>query len=243
MCMLYNNIFTLTIEERIMIILHGFAASNYYNLVKHVLLYKQLPFQENLLYAGSKELLAISPVGKVPAITTPDGLNISESSVICDFLEETYPDIQLYPENSGERAVVRQIMKIAELYFELPSRRFIPYAFSGTEAPELVKVEVRQVLKRGITALSHLSLFSPWIAGDQFTMADIYVYYVNSIVSKFASSQLGWDVLAEIPGMTKWNESMSESTIAQKIEADRLTNMPEFIKKVTAQIRASKMKE
>ena len=226
-----------------MITLHGFAASNYYNLVKHVLLYKKLPFQENLLYAGSKELLAISPVGKVPAITTAEGLNISESSVICDFLEETYPDIQLYPENSGERAVVRQIMKIAELYFELPSRRFIPYAFSGTDAPETVKAEVSQILKRGITALSHLSQFSPWIAGEQFTMADIYVYYVNSIVSKFASSQLEWNVLAEIPGMTEWNESMSQSSIAQKIETDRLTNMPEFIKKVTAQIRASKAKQ
>ena len=225
-----------------MITLHGFAASNYYNLVKHVLLYKQLPFQENLLYAGSKELLAISPVGKVPAITTTEGLNISESSVICDFLEETYPDIQLYPENSGERAVVRQIMKIAELYFELPSRRFIPYAFSGTEVPEPVKAEIRQVLKRGVSALSHLSQFSPWIAGDQFTMADIYVYYVNAIVSKYASVQLDWDVLAEIPGMKEWNESMSQSVIAQKIEADRLTNMPEFIQKITALISASKAK-
>mgnify|MGYP003636710643 CR=1 FL=1 len=225
-----------------MITLHGFAASNYYNLVKHVLLYKQLPFQENLLYAGSKELLAISPVGKVPAITTTEGLNISESSVICDFLEETYPDIQLYPENSGERAVVRQIMKIAELYFELPSRRFIPYAFSGTEVPDPVKAEIRQVLKRGVSALSHLSQFSPWIAGDQFTMADIYVYYVNAIVSKYASVQLDWDVLAEIPGMKEWNESMSQSLIAQKIEADRLTNMPEFIQKITALISASKAK-
>tara|TARA_R110001583_G_scaffold48129_2_gene150585 strand:- start:139 stop:816 length:678 start_codon:yes stop_codon:yes gene_type:complete len=225
-----------------MITLHGFAASNYYNLVKHVLLYKQLPFQENLLYAGSKELLAISPVGKVPAITTTEGLNISESSVICDFLEETYPDIQLYPENSGERAVVRQIMKIAELYFELPSRRFIPYAFSGTEVPEPVKAEIRQVLKRGVSALSHLSQFSPWIAGDQFTMGDIYVYYVNAIVSKYASVQLDWDVLAEIPGMKEWNESMSQSVIAQKIEADRLTNMPEFIQKITALISASKAK-
>ena len=225
-----------------MITLHGFAASNYYNLVKHVLLYKQLPFQENLLYAGSKELLAISPVGKVPAITTAEGLNISESSVICDFLEETYPDIQLYPENSGERAVVRQIMKIAELYFELPSRRFIPYAFSGTEVPEPVKAEIRQVLKRGVSALSHLSQFSPWIAGDQFTMGDIYVYYVNAIVSKYASVQLDWDVLAEIPGMKEWNESMSQSVIAQKIEADRLTNMPEFIQKITALISASKAK-
>ena len=225
-----------------MITLHGFAASNYYNLIKHLLLYKELPFQENLLYAGSDELLAISPAGKVPVITTAEGLYLSESSVICDFIEETYPAIPLYPENAGERAVVRQIMKVAELYFELPSRRFIPYVFSGTEAPELVKAEVREVLTRGVTALRRLCQFSPWIAGEQFTMADIYVYYVNSIVSKFGASQLNWDLLAEIPGMKEWNESMSQSAIAQTVEADRLANWPEFIQKVTAQVQAAKTK-
>lgn len=68
-----------------MITLHGFAASNYYNIVKHALLYKALPFQENLIYAGSDALLSISPVGKVPAITTTEGIYLSESSVICDF--------------------------------------------------------------------------------------------------------------------------------------------------------------
>lgn len=221
-----------------MITLHGFAASNYYNLVKHVLLYKRLPFQENLIYGGNAELLSISPAGKVPAITTNEGLNLSESSVICDFLEETYPDIPLYPDDVGERAVVRQIMKIAELYFELPSRRFIPYAFSRTDAPEAVKNEARQVLKRGVAALTSLCQFSPWITGEKFTMADIYVYYVNTIVSAFAARQLNWDVLADIPGMKTWNESMSQSTIAQDINADRLANMPDFIQKMTAQLQA-----
>ena len=222
-----------------MIILHGFAASNYYNLVKHLLLYKELPFQENLIYAGSNELLPISPAGKVPIITTPDGFHISESSVICDFIEETYPTNPLYPKNAGERAVIRQIMKIAELYFELPSRRLIPYAFSGTTAPESVTTEVRQVLNRGITALSRLSQFSPWIAGEQLTMADIYVYYVNTIVSTFGASQLDWDILAEVPGMKEWNDSMSQSAIAQSVEADRLANMPEFIQNVKAQFRTA----
>lgn len=85
-----------------MITLHGFAASNYYNIVKHALLYKELPFQENLMLSGSDELLRISPVGKVPAITTTEGFNLSESSVICDFLEETYPAIPLYPESAAE---------------------------------------------------------------------------------------------------------------------------------------------
>ena len=222
-----------------MITLHGFAASNYYNLVKHVLLYKDLPFKENLLYASSEALLAISPAGKVPVITTDEGLELSESSVICDFIEDTYPATPLYPENAGERAVVRQIMKMAELYFELPSRRLIPYAFSGTAVPEPIAVEVRQVLSRGITALSRLSKFSPWVTGEELTMADIYLYYVNTIVSAFGSSQLNWDVLAEIPGMKEWNSAMSQSAIAQKVEADRQANMPEFMQKVAAQIKAA----
>jgi glutathione S-transferase len=220
-----------------MITLHGFSASNYYNLVKHVLLYKKLPFQEDLLYGGSDALLTISPAGKVPVITTPEGLHISESSVICDFIEETYPLVPLYPDDVGERAVVRQIMKIAELYFELPSRRLIPYAFSGTTVPESVAAEVRQVLNRGVTALKQLCQFSPWAAGEQFTMADIYVYYVNTIVSTFGTSQLGWDVLAEIPGMKEWNDSMSQSETAQNVELDRLENMPEFMKKLKAQFQ------
>ncbi|MCZ2722212.1 glutathione S-transferase family protein [Marinomonas sp. 15G1-11] len=225
-----------------MITLHGFASSNYYNLVKHVLLYKNLPFRENLIYSGSEELLAISPVGKVPAITTAEGFSLSESSVICDFIEETYPTTSLYPENTSERAVVRQIMKIAELYFELPCRRFIPYVFSGTDIPKSLKTEVRQVLARGITALNRLCQFSPWIAGEQFTMADIYVYYVNTIVNTFGASQLEWDVQAEIPGMKPWHDSISQLDITQQVETDRQANMPEFIEKVKAQIEAASPK-
>jgi glutathione S-transferase len=225
-----------------MITLHGFAASNYYNIVKHALLYKNIPFQENLVFAGSEELLTVSPVGKVPAITNDDGLNISESSVICDFIEETYTDTSLYPADAGERAIVRQIMKIAELYFELPSRRLIPYVFSGATVPNALKAEVRQVLERGVGALNSLCQFSPWIAGEQFTMADIYVHYVNLIVNTFASSQLEWDVLAQIPGMKEWNDSMSESDIAKQIEADRLANMPDFMQHIKAQIQAANAK-
>jgi glutathione S-transferase len=73
-------------------------------------------------------------------------------------------------------------------------------------------------------------------------MADIYLYYVNTIVSAFGSSQLNWDVLAEVPGMKEWNNAMSQSAIAQKVEADRQANMPEFMQKVTAQIQAAQSK-
>ncbi|MDB5914806.1 MAG: glutathione S-transferase, partial [Ramlibacter sp.] len=58
-----------------MITLHGFSVSNYYNKVKLALLEKGIPFQEK--YVGvmekSPELLAASPLGKIPYITTTAG--------------------------------------------------------------------------------------------------------------------------------------------------------------------------
>jgi glutathione S-transferase len=148
--------------------------------------------------------------------------------VICDFIEETYPAVPLYPEDAGERAAVRQIMKVSELYFELPVRRLLSYAFSGKAAPDLVQGEIRHVVNRGIGAMSRLCKFSPWIAGDQQTMADIYVLYVNNLVGSVGSEQLDWDILAQVPGMKDWNASMRDSDIAREVEAGRLANQPGF---------------
>ncbi|MFM7483340.1 MAG: glutathione S-transferase N-terminal domain-containing protein, partial [Burkholderiaceae bacterium] len=50
-----------------MIVLCGFAASNYYNKVKLALLEKAIPFEEKLQWVDqSPELLSKSPLGKVP---------------------------------------------------------------------------------------------------------------------------------------------------------------------------------
>jgi len=125
-------------------------------------------------------------------------------------------------------------MKIAELYLELPSRRLIPYAFTGKRAPEEIQTEISKVLNRGVGAMARLCKFSPWIAGDKMTLADIYVYYVNTIVNTFSASQLNRDILAEIPGMKAWTAAMSESAIAQRVEADRVANMPDFMAYIKA---------
>ena len=216
-----------------MITLHGFAASNYYNIVKYVLLYKELPFEERLVYGGGEEWLAISPVGKIPAVTTADGQHLSETTVICDYLEEVYPERPLYPEKPGARASVRQIMKVSELYLELSSRRLIAYAFSGKPAPEAAKADARHVTRRGIGAMQRLCRFGPFIAGADMTMADIYVHYANAVVNSIGSRQLDWDILAEIPGMKEWNREMRDTDIARAIEADRQANEPEFTAYIT----------
>ena len=77
--------------------LHGFSYSNYYNMPKHALLYKGVPFEEDLVYPSAKDYDQLSPALKVPSLTTDEGQHLSEASVLCEYIEETYPDKPLLP--------------------------------------------------------------------------------------------------------------------------------------------------
>jgi len=216
------------------IVLHGFSFSNYYNIVKHVLLHKNLAFEEDLQYGGDDAYLAISPLGKVPSLTTDDGGHISESSVCCDYLEEAYPDqAPLYPSDPLARATVRQVMKISELYLELPCRRTIPFAFTDSEVPEALRQEIREVAERGIEAMNRLCTFDPYVLGSELTMADIYLRYVFKVVA-LGSDKIGWDIIAEIGGATEWNAMMANSDIARRIDADQEADTPGFFAHIKA---------
>ena len=218
-----------------MITLHGFSYSNYYNIVKHVLLYKNIPFAEDTQYGGNDEYLALSPAGKIPALTTEGGVSLSESSVCCDYLEETYPEKPLYPADSTTRAQVRQMMRISELYLELPCRRLIPFVFVKKAVPAALEEDVRSVVSRGVGALNRIGTFDPYIAGVNLTMADIYLRYVMSVVA-LAKSGLDWDIAAEVQGLKEWQTLMAASDVSKKVDADREANHDEFFATIRARM-------
>ncbi|MBT8138290.1 MAG: glutathione S-transferase family protein [Gammaproteobacteria bacterium] len=220
-----------------MIILHGFAYSNYYNIVKHVLLHKGVPFKEDLQWGGSDDYLQLSPAGKIPSMTLDGGEHLSESSVCCDYLEDAYPDPALYPADALARARVRQIMKIAELYLELSCRRLLPFAFTQSEVPAPIAGEVREVVSRGIAALNQLCEFSPFVTGSQQSMADIYLRYVMG-VTDLGGTLLKWDIGNEIEGLRDWQAMMAELDISKKIDADRQANEKDFFAMVQQRIAA-----
>lgn len=211
-----------------MLTLHGFASSNYHNIVKHVLMYKGIPFEEHIVYPQVPEILAVNPTGKAPAMTTEKGTCLGESSVLVDYLEDAYPERPLYPADPEARARVRQIMKISELYLELPARRLLPALLSNTIADDTLKEEVRAVLDRGTRSLSALASFSPYVAGAEISMADIYLRYVLSVPRMVGGPQLGWDASEEVEGLSDWLALMADSDISRKIDADMRANEPEF---------------
>jgi len=212
-----------------MITLYGFAYSNYYNIVKHALMAKGIAFEEHKVYPGDAKLLEVSPLGKIPAISTTSGAALSEASVILDYLEEAYPETPLLPAEPEARGKVRQLAKITELYLELPARRLLPFALSGRQAPDAVKEDVRGVLERGIGAINALARFSPFCLGSKLTTADVTLRYALAIPKLVGPGQLDMDIVAAIDGLAAWDAMMAESDVAGKVDADMHANREEFM--------------
>ena len=212
--------------------LHGFSYSNYYNIPKHALLYKGVSFDEDLVYPSAPGYNKLSPALKVPSLTTDDGQHLSEAAVLCEYIEDAYPEKPLLPKDPFARNKARQIMHMAELYLELPNRRLIPFAFSGKAAPEPLIEEVKAVVERGINSMNSLVSFEPWVLGSEYTMADIYLFYVLA-VADMGSGSTGIDLNERIPGLSVWREKFAADEVTHKVAADMEANKKSFFEYVS----------
>ena len=82
--------------------------------------HKGIPYELKMLSfdkgdTKTPEFLAINPRAKVPAIVE-DGVAVSESSVIVEYLEDRYPWKPLLPKDAAGRATARRIAAEADNY-------------------------------------------------------------------------------------------------------------------------------
>jgi glutathione S-transferase len=202
-----------------MLKLHGLPISNFYCIAKQALLEKGLAFEE--VYAVPSQepaFLAISPMGKVPALECAAGV-LTETSVILEYLEDAQPAPALYPADPFQRARARQLIKTVELYIEAPAHTLIGAVFGGELSPAQ-RDSVKPMLQRGLAALRRLADFSPWLAGDSFGAADIFAYHSLALAALIGGKVYDWDVLAEVPGLQDWMALMAERPITRQLGAE-----------------------
>ena len=212
-----------------MLKLYGFAVSNYFNMVKHSLLHKGVDFEEITVYPNAgADYLSKSPMGKVPCIETENGC-LAETSVILDYLEVRYPDQPLYPADPWQRAKCLELMKVAELYLELPARRLLPVALAGAAADEKTVAEVKEVMDKGIAAVTTLVSFKPYVLGDSLTLADIVLRYAMVVADLVGGAVFQRDIAGEVAGMAEWKAMMASSPISQQLDTDTNEAMAAFL--------------
>jgi glutathione S-transferase len=205
------------------ITLSGFALSNYVNKVKLVLLEKGLPFAEELVAPGHKppDLLEASPLGKVPFLRTEHGC-LSESGAIIEYLEAIAPTPALLPADPWAAAKVRELALYIDLHLELVARELYTQAFFGGTISESQQARVRKLLDRNIVAFRRLAKFSPYVAGEMFTIADCGAYVSLPLVAMSSKIIYGEDLLAahgiDWKGYAKL---IAQRPSAQRVDADR----------------------
>jgi glutathione S-transferase len=136
------------------------------------------PVDLGSLQQRSAAYTAINPVQRVPALVLDDGTVLTESIAICRYFEALHPEPPLFGRGALGAAQVEMWNRRIELHFMFP----VSHVFRNTH-PAMKEMEVPQVAAWAEANKPRIAAFMaildrelagrPFVAGDQFTVADI----------------------------------------------------------------------
>lgn len=203
-----------------MIKLYGLKMSNYYSLSKALMIEKDVEFEEvKTPPSQNEDFLSKSPMGKMPAIEV-DGVFLSESMAIAQYVEEVGEGDSLFPEDAMEAAKVTELILHIKLDVELVARRCLPEAFFGQTVSDETKESTRADLEKGMKAVARL-FEAPTVGGDTPNLADFYTFYSFGLASGIAKSIWNIDLLEGYPQIAAVMTKMAQHPSVARVEAEK----------------------
>lgn len=118
----------------------------------------------------SDEYLTINPMGKVPAIKHGNTV-VTECAAICAYLADAFPDANLAPPTTDRGLYYRWMFFAAG-----PLEMAVVNRAMGFEIPsDKVRMAGCGAFGDVMNTIEHAVSDNPFVAGDQFTAADVYV--------------------------------------------------------------------
>jgi glutathione S-transferase len=119
------------------------------------------------------DYVRINPLGRVPTLITDAGQALPESEVICEYLEDAYPDPPLLPADPWGRAQVRLIARLCDVYLVMA---MVPlFTASGQSRKRWDRPAIDRALAAVDTALGYIEAYvgeGGYAVGDRLTWAD-----------------------------------------------------------------------
>lgn len=196
--------------------------------VRVVLAEKGLEFdlQIEKIWERRTEFLALNPAGDVPVLIEEDGTTLANSQVICEYLEEVYPDVNLLGDNPVQRSETRRLVS----WFDVKFDREVT---SNLVGEKLMKTFLKQGDPHGpsvraghanihyhLDYIGFLTEKRAWLAGEDFSLADIAAATHLSCIDYMGD--VPWE---EHPAARRWFEQVVARESFQPLLNDSVPDM------------------
>ena len=118
----------------------------------------------------SAEYLALNPIGKMPTLDV-DGQGLGESTIICDYLEDAFPQTSGLPKLPLDRARSRLIARIMDLYIVQHVSPLFRQMNPAKRDQAVVEASVKELAKTFAYA-EHAMGSGPFCVGSTPTLGD-----------------------------------------------------------------------
>jgi glutathione S-transferase len=160
--------------------LYHLPLSPYARKVRLVLAEKRLPVDliVEKPWERRPEYLELNPAGTVPTLVEDNGVVIPDSAVICEYLDEAYPEVPILGDTIVERVEVRRLAAwfdgkfAAEVTQNLLGEKYMrQQARRGTAEPAAIRAGYT-ALRYHLDYLGWLAENREWLAGQNLSLAD-----------------------------------------------------------------------
>lgn len=189
--------------------LYSAAVCPFAQRTRMLLLEKEIEFELVEIDLSNKPtwFTDISPFGKVPLLEH-QGQYIYESSVINEYLEDTFPTPSFTPKTPVGKAFMR-------IWIEFMNNRFIPNFYSLLKAQDpQIQNEFQEKVFQDLDFLetqgfNKLSATGPYLFGEHLTLADInmYPFFERFVVVEHYRST---SIPAKCGRILRWLETMKK---------------------------------
>lgn len=187
-----------------MLKVYGVHGSPFVRKVLIALDFKGIPYEivMQMPFARDEEYQKINPLGKIPTLVDGE-LTLGDSKVICQYLEEAYPEPALYPQDIADKAMAHWYEdlcggRVAELAAGIFFQRFMrPLAFKQDPDEALVSRIIEKDLPPLLDYLETQVPADGFLFGD-FMMADLSIVspFINAAYAGYEVDKSRWPTLA-----------------------------------------------
>jgi glutathione S-transferase len=202
--------------------------SPYCRKVRLVLAEKRLPFELRVekVWERRPDYLDMNPAGTVPTLLEDNGLAVPDSGVICEYLDEAYPDHSLMGQTLGERVEIRRLVAwfdgkfAAEVTDCLNGEKYLK-RISGRGHPDATALRIGYAnLREHLLYLGWLAETRKWLAGSAISLADFAAAAHLSVLD--FTGDVDWTVS---PPAREWYARMKSRPSFRPLLADRVPGM------------------